>query len=169
MVEAVSSAPAASAGTMSRMSDDETNRLLEFYRDRVDSYPGVDPAFGRAWRDLCRQVLTHGGRLVVPPLEPEHDLAGLLAGRLWDVPALRRRRERNACHSNSAALWARGKATSIGTGYALTDDGLWRQHSWAFTGTGHRRRILETTEARDAYYGIELTGAAAVAFAAANV
>jgi hypothetical protein len=38
--------------------------------------------------------------------------------------------ERN-CHSNSARLWRESKEIlALATGYALSEDGLWRQHSW---------------------------------------
>lgn len=147
----------------------ETDRLLAFYRDRVESYPDVDAQFRTQWSALCRRVLEHGGRLVVPPMEPEPHLDVLLDGQIIDLRATRRRGEPNGCHANSATLWLRGAADALGTGYALSDDGLWRQHSWALTGTGRGRKIVETTVARDRYYGVELTGPHALAFALANI
>ena len=38
------------------------------------------------------------------------------------------------------------------TGYALSDDGLWRSHSWVVTD----EVLYETTVARELYFGIEL-------------
>ena len=52
----------------------------------------------------------------------------------------------------------------IGTGYALSVDGLWRQHSWGVA----RDLIIESTEARVKYFGRLLRGADADMFAAAN-
>jgi hypothetical protein len=52
----------------------------------------------------------------------------------------------------------------IATGYALSDDGLWRQHSWDVLRDG----ILETTKARQKYFGILRQGKAADHFAKAN-
>jgi hypothetical protein len=36
----------------------------------------------------------------------------------------------NSCHWNVAALWLQKREgiTAVATGYALSDDGLWRQH-----------------------------------------
>jgi hypothetical protein len=64
--------------------------------------------------------------------------------------------ERNACHWNAVELWKKdaGKFT-VCTGYALSRDGLWRQHSWCINNaTG---RIVETTESRVLYFGFEMT------------
>lgn len=67
------------------------------------------------------------------------------------------------CHSNTAELWRINRESHdvrICTGYALSDDGLWRQHSWLvhryWTGKQHRTRIVETTTKRLAYFGVEL-------------
>lgn len=40
------------------------------------------------------------------------------------------------------------------TGYALSPDGLWRQHSWAY---GDNLMIYETTVERVMYFGVELS------------
>lgn len=70
---------------------------------------------------------------------------------------------RNSCHSNAAFLWKNkiSGLVGIGTGYALSEDGLWRQHSWCLTPGG----IIETTEVRHTYYGVRLEGARADRFA----
>lgn len=56
------------------------------------------------------------------------------------------------CHGNAASLWRNGVG-SICTGYALSRDGLWRQHSWAITAN---QQIIETTVKRVAYFGFVL-------------
>ena len=43
------------------------------------------------------------------------------------------------------------------TGYALSDDGLWRQHSWLIAKPGRRWTVIETTCRRLLYYGVVLT------------
>jgi len=53
-------------------------------------------------------------------------------------------------HQNAHDLLRNGKAAFVGTGYALSQDGLWRGHSWAHRVDG---TILETTEPRLAYFG----------------
>ena len=57
----------------------------------------------------------------------------------------------NGCHKNSAKLWSEGKGKIV-TGYALSDDGLWRQHSWVNAGN----QLIETTEPRVIYFGYTL-------------
>lgn len=52
------------------------------------------------------------------------------------------------CHNNSRALLFLGVATEMRSGYALSDDGLWRHHSWAIDKDG---KIIETTIKRLAY------------------
>jgi len=61
----------------------------------------------------------------------------------------------NACHSNSVRLYKKG-GYAIESGYALSKDGLWREHSWVReikTGI-----IVETTEHRLKYFGVMLKG-----------
>ena len=59
------------------------------------------------------------------------------------------------CHSNSAFCWdANRELCTICTGYALSRDGMWRQHSWVFT---HDGVVVETTEKRIAYWGYLMT------------
>jgi hypothetical protein len=76
--------------------------------------------------------------------------------------------ERSACHENVAKLWRQrlNGITAVGTGYALTPDDLWRQHSW---GVGADHAIIETTALRSKYFGILLYGDDADSFADANL
>jgi len=67
------------------------------------------------------------------------------------------------CHSNSAACWeANQKELFLCTGYALSDDGIWRQHSWCWH--SRLRKVVETTELRVAYFGIRMCPSEADAF-----
>lgn len=70
------------------------------------------------------------------------------------------------CHQNIAAIWKfqRPSIASIATGYALSEDGLWRQHSWGILQEG----LLETTKERRRYFGILLNSSAADHFAECN-
>jgi hypothetical protein len=74
--------------------------------------------------------------------------------------------ERSECHKNIAALWQakQSRLVGIGTGYALSDDGLWRQHSWGI----RLDSILETTRVRVKYFGRALRGREADSFAVLN-
>jgi len=136
------------------MSPGERERLLTLYRQRVDGYVGVDAGYGQRWRSWCRSLLSHGGSAVVPPGIPEPDLEGLLVNSSVFEPAARLLPgDDNACHGNVAVLWIDGQIASIGTGYALSDDDLWRQHSWGVDADGV---VVETTFPRSGYVGIVL-------------
>lgn len=156
-----------SSGEHARRSPEEHARLLTFYRDRVDAYPEVDDEYGQRWRTWCRSLLAHGGSLVVPPLGPEADLEKLLtSGAPIDLPVRAVPGEPSKCHHNVAVLWLDGTVASIGTGYALSEDGLWRQHSWGLTAVGE---LVETTAERRAYVGVALpTRAPSMQFAGSN-
>ena len=55
---------------------------------------------------------------------------------------------------------------TIATGYALSGDNLWRQHSWGIDPDGV---LAETTDERHAYVGIVLpAGTASMQFAGSN-
>ncbi|MFD0575719.1 hypothetical protein [Dactylosporangium darangshiense] len=146
--------------------DAEHERLLTLYRRRVAGYAGVDDEFRRRWADWCRRLLGLGGELVVPPPRPDTDLDALLDGASPYGPAARCvPGDDNACHENVAVLWTDGAVAAVGTGYALSDDGLWRSHSWGVDADG---TAVETTVERVAYHGIALTGVPALHFAVGN-
>ena len=67
------------------------------------------------------------------------------------------------CHYNIAAEWFADETLTVATGYVL-DDGIWRQHSWGFVGDV----LVETTFAREAYYGTLLTSEEADKFVEEN-
>ncbi len=142
------------------------DRLLALYRSRVAGYEGVPDDYRQRWSRWCRQLLQYGGDLVVPHLQPEPILDQLLAGAMVQPSAGRFvPGDDNACHANAAVLWIDGTVAAIGTGYALSGDGLWRQHSWGVDADG---APVETTAARISYAGIGLTAIPALQFAAGN-
>ena len=59
--------------------------------------------------------------------------------------------ERSQCHYNTARLYSYSvkRIDAIVTGYALSKDGLWREHTWGLL----KGKIVETTERRVAYFG----------------
>lgn len=64
--------------------------------------------------------------------------------------------ESSHCHSNSCALWCVGSGiVSLVTGFGLSEDGIWRRHSWCVRNKDNF--IIETTEPRVLYCGIKLT------------
>ena len=136
------------------------------------------PSYLGLWRVWERRLLGHGGALVKHPVDPERDIEYLLMhATVWHVDPVRGEVHfvegvAHQCHANAGALWLKGSTpnrehavTGIGTGYALSGDGLWRQHSWAVTS---HEVIVETTEVCVAYAGIVLSGPPARLFAALN-
>ncbi|GHP00741.1 hypothetical protein KSF_107880 [Reticulibacter mediterranei] len=119
---------------------------------------------------LEQKLLAHGGTRMVYVNEP--DLAQLLErGEVFEGRAKLVRGEPGHCHSNAARLWNEQRAElSIATGYALSEDGLWRQHSWLVRTQpkGSQRQLIETTIRRIKYYGFLLTEEEAEAFSRAN-
>ena len=60
--------------------------------------------------------------------------------------------EPSGCHANAAMIYVRSRGRArMDSGYDLSDDGLWRQHSWGID--SRDGRILETTERRVRYDG----------------
>lgn len=73
------------------------------------------------------------------------------------------------CHRNSAELWKinhKRHNVHIETGYALSKDGMWYQHSWLvyFNDKGKIEVIEATPLRRIAYYGFQLTNKEAARF-----
>lgn len=77
----------------------------------------------------------------------------------------------NQCHYNSACYWnSNQEICSLMTGYALSIDGMWRQHSWCLLQKDPRSEknieetVVETTAERVLYYGFRLTNKEAESF-----
>lgn len=125
---------------------------------------GADRMDGQAadFRRLAAILLGPTEHLVVPHGDP--DLGMVLArGEFWGGSSRVELGRRNGCHANAARLWEQGRG-DIATGYALSPDGYWRQHSWVVAPDG----IIETTQERTRYYGAVLTDTEAAGFAAQN-
>jgi hypothetical protein len=117
---------------------------------------------------LRRLLLGFGGTHLVAAPGPDGDVPLLIAaGFVMAGIVVRRSMKSRECHRNMAEIWAERQHTlvGIGTGYALSDDGLWRQHSWGL----RREGILETTVPRVKYFGVLLQRENADLFAMANL
>jgi hypothetical protein len=118
---------------------------------RLDAMPELRP--------LRDRLLSFGGDEVALTLE--EDLEKILERgtllRTWEDTAYSEMPgEPGQCHRNTAALWeANPDRIAIWTGWALSEDGMWRQHSWGWD--IEEGAIVETTEDRVMYYGFELT------------
>lgn len=149
-------------------SDADRHRLLTMYRSRVDGYTDAPAGYPHRWATWCTMLLKRGGDLVVPHRGPDDDLDELIAHAVDFPPQTRPADgEDGDCHRNVAILWAHGNVASIATGYALSPDSLWRQHSWGVDPAG---TIAETTSSeRLAYVGLLLqAGEPALKFAFGN-
>jgi len=114
-------------------------------------------------------LLQAGGAEVVGQMENEAELDRLItrgffqdgggAKLMLGLP--------NRCHINAACAWRpEHKKYVLVTGYALSEDGLWRQHSWLRDRKG---RVVETTDPRLLYYGYEMALYEALAFSIAQI
>ena len=110
---------------------------------------------------LRDHILKFGGQEVcMPSMDP--DLSSLLKrGQFWYGDKIKMELgEACQCHANSYELWLEEKDHKdihIATGYALTEDGMWRQHSWLIYVKPRSRVIIETTVKRIAYFGFVLS------------
>jgi hypothetical protein len=61
------------------------------------------------------------------------------------------------CHENVDALWRQDRSTmKVVTGFSLiVAIGVWDMHSWGWH--VKKKRVIETTEPRDAYFGFVMT------------
>lgn len=115
---------------------------------------------------IRNELLQHGGDAVVPTFEPHSDKL-VNSGRIIDpLDIIYDEMQMSRCHQNASILYTnRSDVTEIGCGWALSDDGLWRQHSWTMRGD----EIFETTKPRTKYYGVLLSGDAAENFCTKNI
>ena len=106
---------------------------------------------------LHKKLLSFGGvRTVLPRVEV--DLGSIMGrGQLWlGSNYMMMPGTPSQCHRNSCACWEANKhRTILCTGYALSEDGLWRQHSWLVD--FRFQRVVETTVPRVAYFGFAMT------------
>ena len=112
---------------------------------------------------LKDKLLQIGGTHLVAPTEPDPDLENLLVhGHTIEGAVRFEEMAENSCHWNVAVLWLQKhhELAAVATGYALSDDGLWRQHSWGIQDNA----ILETTEPRKCYFGLRMEGTEANSF-----
>lgn len=120
---------------------------------------------------LRDRLLTFGGEQACMPVI-DRDVDDILTrGQFWYGDILKMKKgEPCQCHYNSANLWDRNRENvKIVTGYALTVDGMWRQHTWCLQVKPRKNIILETTEERICYFGYVLTDTEAEKFFNSNI
>jgi hypothetical protein len=126
---------------------------LKFLRKRLNALTQQRQDF----KTLRKLLLSIDGIELVVPDGREHDLMRLLTeGFVFGGPVTLKKMADHQCHLNTAKLVLKDEAmVGFCSGYGLSEDGLWRQHSWAM----HRTKgIIETTVPRLVYFGVVATG-----------
>jgi len=117
--------------------------------------------FDKRLFELRDKLLSFGGSEVcLPTTEP--DLENILEyGQIWYSSVKMCPGLPSSCHSNSAKIWMANKSHSgelrICTGYALSEDGMWRSHSWLVCKEMQNTYVVETTIKRVLYFGVAMT------------
>ena len=120
---------------------------------------------------LERKLLMYGGIRLVYRHEPDLQLL-LERGELLEGCTELVAGESRQCHLNAARLWIKQrKELAIVIGYALSEDGLWRQHSWLIRHKPDPGEacLIETTLRRVKYFGVILNEAESERFSQNNM
>lgn len=155
------------------MSEDWKQNCKEnfWFQNTIEEATKLHPKMDSRLFLLKKRLLDFAGDAVcLPAYEP--DLENILEyGQFWlGYNAERKPGENCHCHSNSARLWEVNRdKTVICTGYALSADGMWRQHSWLIHTKPRSNRVVETTRPRILYYGFAMTPEMCEEFADKNI
>lgn len=117
--------------------------------------------------DLKIRLLDIGGEAVIIRPPDKHNEDTMNRGEVFIKPKIKIiLGDENECHRNSAKIWFEHTLKrQLWSGYALTEDGLWRQHTWVKDGS----TVIETTEERIVYYGYKLNEREGLFFYISNV
>lgn len=109
--------------------------------------------------DLRAKLLSFGGSEVCMVGYDEDADNIVNRGQLWYGDRIHMMRgQPSQCHRNSSYCWeANQDKTVLCTGYALSESGMWRCHSWLVELRPRKNRIVETTVPRVAYFGFGMT------------
>ena len=131
------------------------NSSIEFKWWHTD-YKGTFSSHQKGCLKLIKKLLSLGGKQVCIPCI-EEDLNDIYNRGFYQKgnKSILNKGRPSQCHRNSCILYENNKNLSIVTGYALSDDGYWRQHSWCFD--NEKQVIIETTTKRIAYFGFTMT------------
>lgn len=144
------------------MDDEWKNTCLERNWWAYDNYDDASKFFSKEHPlpkdlfELKSKILTYAGDMVCMPSFSDADTHFITEyGQLWHGKNhIMKRGLASHCHQNSAIYWNHHKDnTRICTGYALTDDGMWREHSWLIQMNPRSNKIIETTVPRILYFG----------------
>lgn len=111
-------------------------------------------------------ILAFGGTGAITKRIAPEELRRLVdTGQLWSGKDCRMAQGRQSnCHGNSALYWAANMdRVVLASGLALSEDGLWRSHSWCIV-PGETPIVVETTTPRLLYFGEVLDAETAQVF-----
>ena len=105
------------------------------------------------WEELKMRLLGYGGEAVILAYnDPDHPKMTARGVFYSGVVELRKGKFENV-HKNITQESFNDVKVKIWTGYALSKDGIWRQHSWGKSGD----IVVESYEPKVAYFGFEMT------------
>lgn len=116
-------------------------------------------------KKLEKLLLSFDGQIVNLP-DIEEDIDNILKfGQLWNgwSNTIFMKGSPSQCHRNATDLYYANydnpdiKALTIATGYAMSNDGIWRQHSWLLRKNPRSISIIETTEKQLLYFGFAMS------------
>ena len=147
--------------TWNPMNDEWKARCKKFsfwFQNTLDEMKQMYPDMDDRLFDLRTKMLNFAGDAVCLPAY-EEDLDNLVKyGQFWIGNNVKfMKGEPCHCHANASNLWEQNKdKTVICTGYALSPDGMWRQHSWLLWKKARSNQIVETTTPRIVYFGFAM-------------
>lgn len=141
-----------------------TASQTKMFEDRIKLWT---PKEQEDWQKLRTALLLYGGSEVVAMPWPDEDVLKILAGREVykigdDCQISFQLGKPSQCHQNVIDFWKLRNIDHIHTGYALSEDGLWRAHSWGLNVDDSNpdgppiKTVIETTEERLIYFGFEV-------------
>lgn len=141
-----------------------------WFQDTIDEMKAMHPKMDDRLVDLRKHLLNFAGEATCLPAY-EEDIDDILKyGQFWVGNNIKIMKGLpSQCHYNSSRLWEKNKKDCrICTGYALSDDGMWRQHSWVIWMKPRSNQIIETTVPRIVYFGYVMTSEQCELFAHNN-
>lgn len=125
---------------------------IEFQRSKGNTF---DVQHGNPAVQTLKDKLAPMGGFGALIYEDDPDLNEIISdAKVWNLPVVQLAEPiANSCHETSAQYAKDNPEAQFVTGYCLTDDGLWRSHSFVV----ENGRIIETTTSlRSLYYGVAI-------------
>lgn len=141
-----------------------TQEQHQVFAERVSTWK---PQQQENWQKLCGFLLQLGGKDVVAMPYYDDDTLKIVSGKEtfligFNSQLTFKLGKPSQCHQNVIDLWKAKSIQHIYTGYGLSEDGLWRAHSWgvdiiyADDDSPPVKTVIETTEERTIYFGYEV-------------